>query len=193
LILFHSNFGTGSLNDNVALFAMLTVAGSGFFGRYFYAKIHYGLYGRKATLAELSRDVSEARSQHSAIDIVSKLNERLLVVETEVLKTPATILQSAIRPLKLAFKTRWDFLVLRRFARTEIARQAKDSKLVADNLAELQKVAVNHIADRLQKIRKVAEFSFYDKLFSAWHVLHYPLFFVLVIAAVIHVIAVHFY
>jgi hypothetical protein len=37
LILFHSNFKLGSLNSNVALFSMLTVAASGLIGRYLYA------------------------------------------------------------------------------------------------------------------------------------------------------------
>ncbi len=52
-ILIHCGFSLGATNSNIALFSMLTVAGSGIFGRYFYSKIHHGLYGRKATLAEL--------------------------------------------------------------------------------------------------------------------------------------------
>ena len=45
-ILYHSNFATGATNSNVALFSMLIVAGSGLIGRYIYAHIHHGLYGR---------------------------------------------------------------------------------------------------------------------------------------------------
>ena len=36
------SFSTGAANSNVALFSMLTVAGSGFIGRYLYAHIHHG-------------------------------------------------------------------------------------------------------------------------------------------------------
>ncbi len=57
LILFHSNFQLGSVNSNVALFAMLIVAASGVVGRYLYAKIHLGLYGRKAAVREILADV----------------------------------------------------------------------------------------------------------------------------------------
>jgi hypothetical protein len=39
LILFHANFRLGSLNSNVAMFAMLLVAASGIVGRYLYRKI----------------------------------------------------------------------------------------------------------------------------------------------------------
>jgi len=48
-ILYHSNFGTGATNSNVALFSMLTVAGSGLIGRYIYVHIHHGLYGRNSS------------------------------------------------------------------------------------------------------------------------------------------------
>lgn len=40
-ILFHSNFNLGAVNSNVALLCMLTVAGSGFIGRYLYARMHF--------------------------------------------------------------------------------------------------------------------------------------------------------
>ena len=50
LVLFHANFRSGATNSNVALACMLVVSGSGLFGRYFYTKIHHGLYGTRATL-----------------------------------------------------------------------------------------------------------------------------------------------
>ena len=52
-IMLHSGFKLGSTNGTVALFSMLVVAMSGFVGRYFYTKIHYGLYGRRANFDEL--------------------------------------------------------------------------------------------------------------------------------------------
>ena len=45
LILLHANFKLGSLNSNVALLAMLTVAGSGLVGRYLYSRIHLAFTG----------------------------------------------------------------------------------------------------------------------------------------------------
>jgi len=38
-----------------------------------------------------------------------------------------------------------------------------------------------------------AEFKFYEKMFALWHLLHLPLFFMLVITGIFHVIAVHYY
>jgi hypothetical protein len=41
--------------------------------------------------------------------------------------------------------------------------------------------------------RRVAEFEACERLFAAWHVLHLPLFVMLVIVGIVHVIAVHVY
>jgi hypothetical protein len=45
----------------------------------------------------------------------------------------------------------------------------------------------------LAAVRKAAAFEFYDRLFGLWHVLHLPLFIILIFAASIHVVAAHLY
>jgi hypothetical protein len=42
-------------------------------------------------------------------------------------------------------------------------------------------------------VGKGAAFAFYERLFRLWHDLHVPLFFRLVIAAIIHLVAAHFF
>jgi hypothetical protein len=42
-------------------------------------------------------------------------------------------------------------------------------------------------------VRRVAGFAFYERLFGLWHVLHVPLFVMLLVTAVAHVVAVHRY
>ena len=46
---------------------------------------------------------------------------------------------------------------------------------------------------RLESIRKIAEFNFYERLFSIWHLLHFPLFLMLIVSGIVHGIAVHMY
>ena len=46
---------------------------------------------------------------------------------------------------------------------------------------------------RLAASRRVAGFEGYERLFSLWHALHIPLIFMMIIAAVIHIVAVHVY
>jgi hypothetical protein len=42
-------------------------------------------------------------------------------------------------------------------------------------------------------IGRVAQFSFYERLFALWHVLHLPIFLLMIISALFHVLAVHMY
>ena len=42
-------------------------------------------------------------------------------------------------------------------------------------------------------VNRAAAFAFYERLFALWHVLHLPFFILLVLAAIVHVIAVHLY
>jgi hypothetical protein len=191
-ILFHANFGTGSLNDSFALYSMLVVAGSGFLGRHLYARIHHGLYGRRATLEELKESYQRGR-QHVVSSVLQALDEKLAAAEEEVLRRPTTVVASALLPLRLALKTPWTAFVVRRFARRSIRRSAEASPLVAEHRKRLQKAANKHIAERLRAVRDVAEFRLYERLFSLWHTIHYPLFLVLIVAATLHVVAVHLY
>ena len=50
-----------------------------------------------------------------------------------------------------------------------------------------------HLGDYLAALRKLNQLAFYERLFSQWHVLHFPLFLMLVISGIVHVIAVHLY
>jgi hypothetical protein len=56
-----------------------------------------------------------------------------------------------------------------------------------------RKALLRHIGAQLESVRKVTEFHFYERLFAIWHVLHFPLFLMLVLSGIVHVIAVHMY
>ena len=49
------------------------------------------------------------------------------------------------------------------------------------------------IAAHLRAVQRVAQFGVFERLFSWWHVLHVPLVYMMVLAAVAHVVAVHMY
>src|SRR5204862_442085 len=85
-ILYHCNFSTGATNSNVALFSMLTVAGSGIIGRYIYAHIHNGLYGRKLEFGELRAGADSLRSLSGRISFVPELVTHIESAEQRVLK-----------------------------------------------------------------------------------------------------------
>ncbi len=193
-ILYHSNFSVGAANSNVALFCMLTVAGSGLIGRYIYSRIHYGLYGRKAGLGELRDGADGLRALSGSVSFLPELVARLERSEQALLATgPHLPVLGLIKPVLVSVKTLGSRWALRRYVRKALRAAAATSPTIASQRKRLRRVAAAYIDKRLVATRRVAEFQAYERLFSLWHALHLPLIFMLVIAAVVHIIAVHVY
>ena len=175
LILYHSNFTVSSLNSRVALFCTLLVAGSGLVGRYLYSKIHNGLYGKKTSMRSLVRDMQQSMDELSDSECPTRaLRTKLVALDNAVLETPATLGGSLIRPFRFAVMTRVTYWRLKR-----------DYKPSPETRRDLRR--------HLGQVRRIAHLSFFERLFSLWHVLHLPFFFMLVISAVVHILAVHMY
>jgi hypothetical protein len=83
--------------------------------------------------------------------------------------------------------------LLHRYARAAIQTAAARHKAVAAQKERFERVAFDYISRRLRATRDVAEFRVYERLFSVWHVLHVPLFLILIAAGIVHVVAVHLY
>jgi hypothetical protein len=193
-ILLHCGFSLGATNSNIALFSMLTVSGSGIFGRYFYSKIHHGLYGRKATLAELQERANELRERATKILMMPELANLVEDEERRLLAAgewgPARML---FAPAAIAYNYSRGRSRLRRYVRAAIRVTAARHKAVAKQSDRFERVAFDYVSRRMKITREVAEFRIYEKLFSVWHVLHMPLFLMLIAAGIVHVISVHVY
>lgn len=193
-ILYHSNFSTGATNSNVALFAMLAVAGSGVIGRYFYAHVHYGLYGRKLELGDLRAGADNLRGLSGNMSFLPELVGRIEASEQRLLNTgPHFALLGFLKPPVVALATVRERWRLHRYLRRALKAGARSSAVLAAERRRLARAARSYIDRRLAATKRVAEFSGYERLFSLWHALHIPLIFMLIIAAVIHVIAVNVY
>jgi hypothetical protein len=193
-ILFHSNFKTGAANSNVALFCMLTVASSGFIGRYLYANIHAGLYGRKLQLGELQASAAGLRELSNTVSFLPDLVTRLEVAEQRLLQSgPRLSLLGFLKPPMVAVaavKARWQ---LHGYVRRGLRASAHRNTVIAAESKRLRRAANGYVDRRLSATRRLASFQGYERLFSLWHALHIPLIFMLIIAAVVHVIAVNVY
>ncbi|HEY7672827.1 MAG TPA: hypothetical protein VIC71_11460 [Gammaproteobacteria bacterium] len=194
LILYHCNFTPGSLNSNVALICTLLVAASGILGRYLYTKVHVDLDGHKATLRELGEKarLTAAQQMRTAV-LVPQLIERMTAFDSLVLTPPASFAATVALPFRLALQTRWESLRLTWFARRQLKAQARKSAVIAAQRKRLERVVNGFIQEHLRRVRRVAEFGSYERLFALWHVFHLPFFYMLVITALIHVLAVHMY
>lgn len=194
LVLYHCNFQTGSFNSQVALFCMLVVAGSGIFGLHIYARVHRGLYGRKTSLDELRSDLAESlESSHGLATLMPNLMSQLVTLSTEIQGDNIT------RSLGLRASLTWTlrqyvvWISLSWTAHRELRVRAALSPTVARDFWRLKKVSSVYVRNYVHLMGRVAQFTLYEKLFSVWHVLHLPLFYMLVLSALLHVLAVHMY
>lgn len=193
-ILYHSNFSLGAANSNVALFCMLTVAGSGLVGRYIYSRIHFGLYGRKANLTELRDGADGLRALSGTVGFLPELVARLERSESKLLATgPHLPGLGFLKPIAVSAKTLMARWTLRRYVGAALRAAARTSPTMAAQRKRLRRAAAAYIDKRLVATRRVAEFQAYERLFSLWHALHLPLIFMLVVAAIVHIVAVHVY
>jgi hypothetical protein len=194
LILYHCNFELGSLNSRVALYCTLLVAGSGLVGRYLYAQFHHGLYGHKSNLQELTSRLQESVEKWSGGNaLVTELQEYLVHVDQRVLVAPNTLMESALRPFSIAWQTRWAYVHLSWQLRKKLIARAMLSPAVAEHRKRLEATTQRYIRQHLRQVRKVAQLGFYERLFSLWHIVHVPFLFMLIFAAIVHILAVHMY
>lgn len=177
MILFHSNFHLGSTNSTIALFSMLLVAGSGLIGRYIYTHIHHGLYGTRITLAELKQ---ETEKQYSALSDIRAMDESLIKwlnhMEEKALQPYSGMFTSLQQVIYLAISSQ------RLKKKLNLMTQDRESKTLAASISRYTLA-----------LRRTAAFKSYERLFSLWHILHLPLFIMMIITAVIHIFAVHIY
>jgi len=192
-ILFHANFSLGSTNSNVAFFSMVIVASSGLVGRYFYAKIHHGLYGRKASLKDLRESLKESKSKlgnHFTLtkEIVSKIksSERLLLRNRNI------IVATLLWPL-IFIRTQLTKRSLRKILNKTFLKASAERGWDKKMARSLSREANIEIQPYINGLYNMYGFRIFENLFSLWHLFHLPLFFALVITGIVHVIVVHSY
>jgi len=192
LVLFHANFSLGATNSNVALACMLIVSGSGLFGRYFYSRIHHGLHGRKANLAELRAYADKLRWVTCNVDFLPGLVGR---IETEEQRIVARCERAPLlaRPLVGAVGVLLARRRLRHYVTGALRASTATPRQPGAHRRTLKGVARQYIDHRLAATRRVVEFGAFERLFSLWHALHLPLFVMLLVAGIAHVVAVHVY
>lgn len=194
LILYHSNFHLGSFNSQVALYSMLLVAGSGIIGRHFYAGIHRGLYGRKTTLKEVQQELTDALENSRGLAMVlpqllDRLKQHAVGLQDDSIRRTIGIRRS----LRWTLTHHYERLSMVWLAHRELKLAAARSPEIARNRKRIQRAAGRYIRDFTVLTGRVAQFSLYERLFALWHVLHLPIFLLMVLSAIVHIFAVHVY
>jgi hypothetical protein len=203
-VIFHSTYHVyipfihpnGSPNAAVAMLCMLLVSGSGTFGRFFYTKIHHGLYGRQTTVNELRAELDQTGDVKSIFSFAPTVEKALEVFRDRADKYAKQSGLGFGNFITIGFQT----ALLRRSLSKELRRvmleQAEQSNFNAAQMAGMETMFKEYqekIASYLQAVRDAAQFHTYERMFSWWHIFHIPLVYMMVFSAVYHVYAVHAY
>lgn len=183
LICFHADFELGSPNATVAFVSMGMVATSGFLGRFVYTRVHLGLYGQRESLREIEQRTDASRR---ALDALLGAHPGAAARLREFERSARADSNPGFwRVLALGARTRATMRALRR----ELRRGRGVPKQRRAAAREVEAALRAHLA----AVRRLAEFTFYERVLSLWHAVHLPLCVLLFSAAAIHVIAVHLY
>lgn len=194
LILYHCNFTASAINSTVALYSMLAVTISGVIGRYFYTRIHRGLYGKRANIEDLRTEITDAtKNSRGLAAVLPEFINELHTVSAKLIGDEFTRTISLRHSLSWSYRYYLVRLRLYLMINKELREQASRSQTLQKNLKNLRRTANRYATKQVGLMRQVAQLAFYERLFSLWHVFHMPLFLLLVVSALFHVLAVHMY
>lgn len=194
LIVIHSDFNLQSVNATVAFVAMLTVAGSGLVGRYLYGRVHRGLYGQRLEARALREEATGSRDRLGlGLAASDAWSIEVEAFEAQVLSPTRTLVQAFARALSVGRSIRRSRRVASVLIDGELGRQKAANHWDTRTLKARRKEAYRQLGDYYRAVRRAASLGLYERLFSLWHVLHVPLFVILVLTVIIHVVAVHLY
>lgn len=188
LVLFHSTFHLRSTNATIALFSMLGVVISGIIGRFIYTKIHYGLYGRRATLEKVQEELAGlSNDAKSRLHFAPRVEQWLQSFERDSKQLDRSFTSHIFSPLTIGLKR---IILAFRCAHElrKILKTERDTEFRGE-ASEAIKLASSY----LRECQRVAQFSTFERLFSLWHVLHVPLIYILAACTIFHIVAAYMY
>jgi hypothetical protein len=194
LVLAHSTFRMHSTNASVALICMLIVAGSGIIGRFFYTKVHRGLYGERTNLQELRGEVGlESEALRSRLHFAPEVEQHLATFQAFALAQRKGFFDESLRFLSLGLHRFQVQHACARELRARLRALARARGWDRGKYRRRLRAATQLVKVYLEATQRVADFTVYDRLLQLWHVAHVPLVYLLVISALAHVVAVHMY
>lgn len=194
LIILHCNFKIGSLNSRLALFTMLIVVASGIVGRYLYSQVHKGLYGSRADVRDILSDIETLKGQ-LGLDLAASpsISARLDAFNGRVSQLPASTIGGMWGALTIRGRVRRVRRQLLRDADAALRIQAHQNGWTRRQKRDRLGLFGDHLRTYFSAVTKAQRLALFERLFAFWHVLHMPLFVLLALTVVIHIVAVHLY
>ncbi len=195
-ILFHSGFSFGSPNSSVALLCLLGVALSGLFGRFLYSRVHSGIYGEKLKLVQIRRDFAVLKKSFAVLSVTpfqqeetERLFEQLeLLMVAQQTATLRTLRQCRSKADQIALDLRALVVTLGKFH-----SRGLESEKSRELLLKAHRACGKDLEVMLAILKKLPGLHVFERMFSLWHVAHLPMFGLMLVTMVTHVIVVHMY
>lgn len=193
LIILHSNFKLGSLNSRLALATMLIVVMSGIVGRYIYAKVHKGLYGRQLVLRDIHSDLINLKQgiYHGIADtdVVDAELQKYIPKQSRTSSVGLSLISSLLSaPRALSSQRR-----ISRELKKQLGKSSDNGFSSRKQRRKALKAAEQQLRLFFAAVKKAERLAFFEKVFGMWHHLHVPLFVMLILTVALHVVAVHLY
>jgi len=196
LIMFHSTFYIASINSGAALISTMVVSGSGIFGRFFYTKVHMGLYGRQASHQMLQKELDGYGDVKSNLSFAPGIQKKLAAFRDYATYSSRAGKLNTWKLLTLGVRKK----LLSRALMIELedvmyadAVEKNWNEIQMGKLDDLFYQSKTFIHAYLDAVQDLAQFATYEKLFSLWHIFHVPPVYILVGSAAWHVVAVHMF
>jgi hypothetical protein len=194
LILFHSTFRLGSMNGEVAFFAMILVAVSGLVGRFLYRHIHRGMYGQHLTMKEAEEDLKScAEDLRTIFGEYPEILQRLSAFRAFAFAELHGLLPRLHRFLTLKLRGRRLSRAVREQLRRAMRKAKREQRLTRPQRILTYRLAKEKANAYVEAVCEASQLSSWERLFSMWHMIHVPFLYLLVVSGIVHVVAVHMY
>lgn len=194
LAVLHSNFALGSSNSRFAFGAVLLVAGSGLVGRFLYRKARINLSSHRAEIKALRHRLKSSRPKTSSrLAFLPLLQERLDRFDAKTLAVGRDAWESMRARMSLHRRIAREHGALMRFAARQIRREARANRTLQRHQLHLHHALEAYLNAHLLQVEKLARLLFWERLFRLWHLVHLPVFALLVVSVTLHVAVVHLY
>ena len=193
LVVFHTGFRLHSFNASVAFWCMVTVALSGGAGRYIYLRVYRDLSRSNALLWEYEGMMESSGDEIHPLDLVPHVRQWVEDYRRHPFARRSSWFEKLRRVFASRERGRRKSRRLRRVVVGALERHGRRMRWPAHKVAQETQAINRLIVNYVQTVDDAVRLSFWERVFSTWHVLHAPAVYVLVVSAVAHVIAVHIY
>ena len=174
LVIFHTTFKAGGIAA-VSLWSMLSVAGSGLFGRYLYSQMPHSLRGVELSDTQIKEEIDR-------LGTIMASN----VVGKHLIKEIDGFLASIPRPENIGQSIR---TFSRLFSARKQVRKFVNQMLWSKSIPRQESVRVYEAAVvRTELMQKSIVLSQIERLFNYWHIIHLPFSIIMFITLIGHVV-----